>query len=69
MTAGLPLKLVPTGKSLSIRKAVPLVKDKDYDVERAMEALKAAQEIQDWFERNELSLLDLLRCSELKLAR
>jgi hypothetical protein len=60
LTSGSSLNPVRTGQSISIRREVPLVKGKDYDKARALEALKAAQQIQDWFEGNEPSLLKLL---------
>jgi hypothetical protein len=60
MIADSPLKARETGKSLAIGKDVPLVTEKVYDRKPVLEALRAAEEIQNWFERNEQSLLNLL---------
>jgi hypothetical protein len=60
LTADSPLRSRETGKSLAIGRDVPLVTEKVYDAQRAIESLRAAEEIQNWFETNQQSLIDLL---------
>ena len=62
MTRGSSLQARDPGKykSIPIGKDVPLVWGKVYDAAPIIEALKAAQEIQNWFAQNELRLLKLL---------
>ena len=64
MTAGSPLRPRITGKSIAIGKDIPVVRGKAYDEGQASEVFKAAQQIQDWFERNQQALLMLLAFSE-----
>jgi hypothetical protein len=57
-------KIIKAGKSLAIRKDIPLVRKNDYDETAALQVLSAAQEIQDWFAKNEKKLDELLSSIE-----
>ncbi len=60
MVAGTALKIITAGKSIAIRKDVPLVRGKVLEEGPALQALGAAQELQDWFEKHENAISDLL---------